>query len=418
MNIWGGAFNNDNPTERDMKIVHLYSNIEHMHGAPKWLMAFASELKNRGHDSAIYCPKLYIPRPYWLTAPIYPLQEGDRENGLRRRGRVMRLIDVYFGVWRLLRQLPPSADFVVLHAEPTVPLIPFIKRKYPSALVIYYCYQPPREIYDLWDQVKVRFNPLFRLVLQAGLPVIKWLDRKLVRSAHAVFVWSKEYREYAYRIYGELNYVLIPAGVDFRMFQLSQAMVKRRIRELKRGCKHLLLMNSALIEKKNISSLIRLLARLRENDVDVSVIIIGEGPLKESLQDLAEQMKISDHFLLTGKVSQEDLPYYYFAADILYFLEDDGAWTMSIIEAGASCIPVIVAPGGSMPTLVQDGKTGHILSDSYDSDELFEKTLRLLNNENERRTMGDNNYRHCTQFSLQKSVDIFLETVKQHEGER
>ena len=42
---------------------------------------------------------------------------------------------------------------------------------------------------------------------------------------------------------------------------------------------------------------------------------------------------------------------------ILYYLEMNGAWTMSVIEAGATRTPAIVAPGGSMPTILQDGDT-------------------------------------------------------------
>ncbi len=397
-----------------MKIVNVYGSVLRMHGATKYLMAFASELERQGQDSSILCTEFRIPRPYWLDAEIIEAY-GDSRGQRSSRSRLIRATERLVLTPRLARHLPADADAVVLHSEHALPLLPFVRRKSPKAVVVYYCYQPPREVYDLWEIVKRDFGPLIRAGLRVAIPAYRWIDRKLARAADMVLVFSPEYREYARQVYGDLNYVLVPAGIDFRMFEENGPEAEEKQRAIRGGCDHYLLMNAVLARKKNIDVFVRLLASLRARGLKVRGTVIGEGPLENELKALAERLEVEANFEVTGYVSQEDLPHYYHAADILYYLETNGAWSMSIIEAGAAKIPVVVAPGGSMPTQVRDSITGFVLTDVSDLDELTAKTVALLESRDLRERMGRNNYRHCLQFSLQRSVGSFLEAVAGHE---
>jgi glycosyltransferase involved in cell wall biosynthesis len=392
-----------------MKVVNAYGSVRQMHGATKYLMAFASELKNQGHDSSIVCADFSIPRPYWLTADITTSRSNSGSKS-PSGSRIAKAAGNYLRLPGVARCMPWDADAVVLHSEHALPLLPFVRRRCPRATVVYYCYQPPREVYDLWPVVKQDFHPLTRLGLQIAMPFYKWLDRKLARSADRVLVFSPEYREYARGIYGNLDYVLVPAGIDFRMFEL-QVDQADRVEALRRGSDVHLLMMAALSRKKNVHLLIEVLAALAERGIDARGTVIGEGPLRSELEALAQQRGVADRLVLAGYVTQEDLPLYYHAADVLYFLEANGAWTMSIIEAGATRTPVIVAPGGSMPTLVRDGKTGIVLDDVTDVDALVAHTVALAEDGPRRAEMGKQNYEYSLRFSLPESVRAFVDTL-------
>jgi len=398
-----------------MKVVNAYGSVRQMHGATKYLMAFASELKNQGHDSSIVCADFSIPKPYWLTADI-TTSRGNSGSKPAGGSRIARAAGNYLRLPGVARCMPRDADVVVLHSEHALPLLPFVRRRCRRATVVYYCYQPPREVYDLWPVVKQDFHPLTRLGLQVAIPFYKWLDRKLARSADRVLVFSPEYREYARGIYGNLDYVLVPAGIDFGMFELDDAEQVARVEALRQGSDVHLLMMAALTRKKNVHLLIEVLAALAARGIDARGTVIGEGPLRSELESMARQRGIADRLVLSGYVTQEDLPLYYHAADVLYFLEANGAWTMSIIEAGATRTPVIVAPGGSMPTLVRDGETGVVLDDVHDVDALVEQTVSLVENGPRRAEMGRRNYEHSLRFSLPESVRTFIDTVSSSGG--
>ena len=393
-----------------MRVINLYGRMLKMHGATKYVMAFASELKRQGHESNITCVEFDIPQPYWLTASIVTAQKDGRVKG--RSSRLAQAADRFLQVPALARILPRDADVVVLHSEQTLPALPFVKRRCPSAAFVYYCYQPPREVYDLWDVIKGDFGPVVRAGLSLAIPVYRSIDRRLARAADSVLVFSPEYREFAREIYGELEYAIVPAGIDFRMFEGETESALEKRRRIRGGSDYMLLMTAALTRKKKVDDFVRLLAALLERGWNVSGTVIGEGPLRGELEGLAEELGVADRLVLTGFVSQEDLPEYYHAADILYFLEPNGAWTMSIIEAGAARVPVIVAPGGSMPTLVRDGETGFVLSEAGQEEELLERTVALLRDPQLRSRMGERNHGHSLQFSLESSVRKFVAVVE------
>ncbi len=397
-----------------MHIIHLYGHITRMHGATKWLLSFASELKNIGHKSNVLCTEFRIQKPYWLTAKVNAISQSEKHPQTASRNRILQLIRNYIHTIQLIKYIPKDAEAIVLHAEGTVLLIPFVKWRRPQALIIYYCYQPPRELYDLWPIIKQDLSMTTRLVVQLLMPIYKWLDKCFVRATDFVLVWSGEYENYARAIYGDIQYRRIPAGVNFEMFTDNHR--QEKIITSIRNRKLTILMNATLTRKKNIDLFVSLVARLREQKIDVQGIVIGEGPLENELCDLAKKLGVENHFRIIGFVSQEDLPQYYHAADLLIYLEPNGAWSMSIIEAGAAHIPVVVAPGGSMQTLVRHEATGFVLNDEKDLKATGKIIEKLLADSMLRKKMGEANFKHCQQFSLETSAKKFLEVLHEKEA--
>lgn len=398
-------------TPESVKIVNVYGAMDRMHGATKYVMAFATELRRQGHDSSIVCSSFRIPKPYWLEADVVESRKAHPDRvptDSRVRRAAARLLDAS----PVARRVEPDADVVVLHSEHALPSLPFVRRRCPRAVIAYYCYQPPREAYDLWNVVKKDFGLPTRAALAVVLPIYRLLDKTLARASDRVLVFSPEYRAYARSIYGDLDYLIVPAGIDFQMFDVHDVSIHEVRRRIRGEADHMLLMVAALTRKKNVDRFVRLLAALRDRGLDVRGTVLGEGPLEAELTVLARELGVEDHLVLTGFVTQEDLPAYHHAADVLLYLEPGGAWTMSILEAGAAGVPVIVAPGGSIPTLVEDGVTGFVLNAADDEGELLQRTLALLGDPGLRARMGEANRKHSAGFSLQTSVHAFAAAME------
>jgi len=221
--------------------------------------------------------------------------------------------------------------------------------------------------------------------------------------------------EYVRSIYGRHNYLAVPAGVDFSVFD-KQVIGEQRILDFKQQPrfkgKSILCNISALTTKKNLPFFIQTVKELSAMRGDIHGVIVGEGPEHDNLRKLIKDLDLENDVTLTGYVSQEDLPLYVHLADIIYYTELNGSWTMASVEAGAAAKPVIVAPGGSMRTLVLDGKTGYILKGIDTTDEIVLKTEYLLNNPEARETMGRENYIHSKQFAVEACIDKFLGFIK------
>lgn len=398
------------PVKEKLHIAHIYGGVNRMHGATKWLLLFASHLRRKGHQSSIFCTNFSIPLPFWFEGEVVPLLKrfriGKEISGLRK---------IAYTAFQLLAGgLVPlkikSADIVVYHAEMSLWAALLAKLRFRGAQHVYYCYQPPRELYDLVEGTKKQFGVWYHLLLPL-LEVYKKIDKHLVGSMDRVLVWSPEYEEYARAIYGDINISQLPASVDFGLME-SVADLDKKVASLmdRHGLKgsKVLLTVSALNWKKNLDVFIRLVARLREAGDSIHGIIVGEGPERTKLDDLSQRLGVQDFVHIVGFVSQEELPVYYHLADIVYFLEHNAAWTMSTIEAGAARKPVIVASGGSAETLVIDGETGYILDDIQVIDDVANRTRAILNSRELANELGTANHAHSRKFSVDASVDQFL----------
>ena len=311
--------------------------------------------------------------------------------------------------------LPRDTELVVLHAERSLFAAPLCRLLRRRAKLVYYCYQPPRELYDLSEYARMTYGRLL-IVLSPLLRVYKWVDRKLVKMPHRVLVWSDEYQDYVRSIYGELPLENVPAGVDFEQYAdnaIDPELLQRIREDHHTQQKTVLLTVSALTKKKNLSEFVRLVAGLREGKHRVHGLIIGEGPEKQALRAQIAELGVDDCVEILGFVSQKELPHYYHSSDIVLFLERDGAWTMSTIEAGAARKPVIVAGGGSMSTLVRSGQNGFIVEDIFDAKELLERTATLVGDAAVRSQMGKANYQHCLQFSSSGSAARLIGIAQQ-----
>ncbi len=398
-----------------MNIAHVYGKVTRMHGATKVLLLFATTLQEQGHKNTIVCPAFYIPIPYWFKGDIRSLT-GKKFKSVELAGlrKILSILLEYILVTFFLPlSIPPNTDVVVFHGQVSLFAVALTKLLGGRRICVYYCYQHPREFYDLQTTTHKTYGIWFT-ILRPIFSLYKFLDKQLVRLPDTILVWSQQHKELVQAVYGDLHFHSVPAGIDFSAFQLDEEARKKLngIRmKLSVVDKSVLLMNASLTQKKNIPLLLKLVQTLNQQQKRVHGVIIGEGPEKHNLEELVQKLDIGDHITFSGYVSQEDLPLYYFLSDILYFLEPRGLWTMSVIEAGAAKKPVIVAPGGSMPTLVEHGKTGFILSEPNNEQELYDMTIALLNHPERCQEMGENNYRHSKQFAVERIVENFIKLL-------
>jgi D-inositol-3-phosphate glycosyltransferase len=93
--------------------------------------------------------------------------------------------------------------------------------------------------------------------------------------------------------------------------------------------------------------------------------------------------------IFLGKRSQETLPYYYSAAEVLVMPSHYESFGMVALEAMACGTPVIASQVGGLAFLIQDGLTGYHVPGG-DDDALCEKLTALLGDASLRQRLGQN----------------------------
>jgi D-inositol-3-phosphate glycosyltransferase len=97
------------------------------------------------------------------------------------------------------------------------------------------------------------------------------------------------------------------------------------------------------------------------------LVIGGEGndaPESQRLQQAAVQLGIDNKVVFAGRIDQEHLPPYYASADALVIPSYYESFGLVGLEALACGRPVISTPVGAMESLIQQGKTGTLVTDT------------------------------------------------------
>jgi D-inositol-3-phosphate glycosyltransferase len=106
------------------------------------------------------------------------------------------------------------------------------------------------------------------------------------------------------------------------------------------------------------------------------------------LQHLCQDLGIGDEVIFLGKQSQDSLPYYYSAAEVVVVPSHYESFGMVALEAMACGTPVVASQVGGLAYLVQDGETGFHVPDG-DPDALCDALTRLIQDRELRLRMGD-----------------------------
>jgi len=122
-----------------------------------------------------------------------------------------------------------------------------------------------------------------------------------------------------------------------------------------------------LVAFKGFDDLIDACAELARRRIDFVCDIIGDGPLRETLQAKIEQLDLSSRVNLLGSLSQDAVLEKLQAADIFALAsttDTQGAtdvFPTVILEAMASARPVVSTRLAGIPELVVDGQTGMLV---------------------------------------------------------
>ena len=150
---------------------------------------------------------------------------------------------------------------------------------------------------------------------------------------------------------------------------------------------------SRLVARKGQDVLIKALPEIRRRIRDATLLIVGDGPYRATLELMADTFA-PGAVVFTGQVSEQDLPRYYRAGNVFAMpcrdrlggLEVEG-WGNVFIEAAACARPVIVGDSGGARESLVDGETG-LLVDGAEVAEVADAVADLLEDPPRAEAMG------------------------------
>ncbi len=243
------------------------------------------------------------------------------------------------------------------------------------------------------------------------------LERWAANVSDRLIVISQPLREWGLRmrIGHPSQYTKIYSGIELDKFKCS-----RPSAELRRSlgvCQDDLVIGlvAKLWSGKGHAATIDAVKQLVDVHQNIKLVIVGEGYLREDLEQQTRESGLERHVIFTG--FRSDIPDLNAMFDIAVLPSDFEGMGRVLLEAMVMGTPVVASNVGGIPDIVDDGKTG-ILVPPGNVNSLADAIATLLRDPSLRERMGRAGYDKITQqFSSETMVEqirqVYEETAKQ-----
>ncbi len=146
-----------------------------------------------------------------------------------------------------------------------------------------------------------------------------------------------------------------------------------------------------IVKYKGINTLLNSIKYIKKDIPNIKIIIAGEGDFssynKLITADNKDNIELHNEYIPDEKVSE-----LFQRASIIVLPYDEATQSGVIPIAYAFKKPVITTNVGSLPEVVDDGKTGYIV-EPRNPEQLAEKIVKLLKDEKDLKEFGENGYK-------------------------
>lgn len=182
-------------------------------------------------------------------------------------------------------------------------------------------------------------------VVIAGQSGMGWDDRVNLYSCPNTFVAiSTKAKDWAKKINPLVNVKYIPNGVDINLFTPNGKKFKTKLKG------PIVMCQGALTRTKRIDLTIKAVSKTK----DLSLLIVGDGPLRQKLVSLGEKL-LKNRFELVSNIPFNKMPEVYRAADLFTLVSEDYyAFEIALVEAMATNLPVVANNDEIRKQIVKD----------------------------------------------------------------
>ena len=212
-----------------------------------------------------------------------------------------------------------------------------------------------------------------------------WVENRLVTSNRCRYIMpvSTLAGERIIKTFPDIDdkVSVVHPGVDIKPFEgLDRARCRMQIRQ-RFGLSHsdrVVLFVGMNFEVKGLKKIMAAVAHLKNKQPNAvtKLLVVGKGDQKH-YQKLARKLDIADRVVFTGVWKDEIAPIY-MACDLFAMLSVYDTFGLTVLEAMAAGLPVIISPTVGARDIVREGKNGFVV-DPEQSGEISQRMETALN---------------------------------------
>jgi glycosyltransferase involved in cell wall biosynthesis len=334
------------------------------------------------------------------------LQNATNIDGFKNK----KLFTLYFQ-FKLRGQLfpiflNPTILFHLLKDKPDV-IICEGESNLPNNLAVVLYAKLTNTPYVWWGLGRVRSNKpsVLRRIFN---PLIGYM----LRNATAILAYSTFAKEF-YSSYGVSKDKIFVAYncVDTEKVKADIVKYKNLVDTTKKALgldsKKIILFVGSFTEEKKIENLIEAYDLVKQQEINVSLLLVGDGEIRNELEQLVKEKKLEDVIFVGKKI--EDVSLYFLMADV-FVLPGEGG--LAINQAMIHGLPIITVPAdGTELDMVINDKNGYIV-ESDNIKALAEAIIKVIKDDNLRNKMGqESEVLTEEKFNIETMVNVIISCI-------
>lgn len=296
---------------------------------------------------------------------------------------------------RLRSELLRKRDFFdivqVEYAFPTDASTWFLKgRKFAKKIVAFH----GSDVY-LWKKI-----PFGRLIYER---IVRDAEALIFPSGHSADFFKSNFKL-------EKPVFAIPRGIDSSFFEKGSRDKSRRILGLS-DYEVVVLSVASFVKAKNQEAIIRAFEKV-ETRKKVAVVFVGDGPERKKIEAMAQGAARDNlDFIFAGAVRNDEVRAYYDSADVFVSASLQEGYAVSVQEAMAKELCIVVSDIPAHREAVVPLKTG-LLFDPRKPEELAELLKAVIEDESLRRFLGEQAGKSDKIWTMERTVEEYLKVYK------
>ena len=385
--------------------IAFFTNYYHpiVNGVVRSVSSFRETLMKQGHNVFVFAQSdndYKDNEPFIFRYPSLPLPLGD--------------ISAAIPVSPFVDQLLPILKLDVIHTHHPILLGQTAARKAAElGLPLVFTFHT-----QYWEYT--HYIPFPQEAIQEFLKnaVHKWLKDFMQKCQH-IIIPSESMKDFLVKEYGlEERYTVVPTGTNLEPFLAADG---KSLRQEKGWQDETILISvGRLAAEKNWETLLQAFAKVYSEHPDVRLILIGDGPARESLQTLATELGIAERVTFTGSLPFEEVPAYLKAADVFSFASITETQGLVTIEAMAAGLPVVSVDGSGTRDIVEHGKQGFLVEN--DADALANGLNQLLSDPGQMKRFRHNALKKAKTFDVdllsKQMISVYEQAIQDKKADQ
>ncbi len=371
-------------TTRDTPLVVIANWRDEQHpasgGAEVLCGRLAKNLAIRGYE-VVFLTSSVNGSPHTETTDGYTI--------IRRGGRFTVYAWVLTWIWQNRRRM-----HCVIDTQNGIPFFAplVVKNDTPVLMLLLHVHQ---------DQFDLYFSPLVAFMgkwLERIAARIVYRDRTIVAISPSTGTGARQ------RLGLKGDVVVVPPGCD-SMDSLPDADRAR--------CEHpRIVCVGRIVSHKNTHSIIRAVPSLLEHFENLTVHVVGDGPERQSLEELIVTMRLEHNVFIHGSLSSFDRDQLMRSAWISVSASEGEGWGLSVIEANSLGVPVLAYNRPGLQDSIRHEETGWLMNEQDSLAEAIAMALNIVSNVEASNEFAIRARQWASQFTWEQMTDRLIEILE------